>query len=587
MTQTARSAIMIAYFLRRRSYSSSLLSGALVMSTGSAVWERRISPSWHSVAAECSCRRGAGSSAMRHDGPMPRSRPPDCCRRTISRALRSALADYTVDAVHELLGLDRSGRRTTAVTWPAWPGRRAATPPAATRDRGLATLVRLFLLGHEVGRGAPPGGAGARCRSTPPRGRARRGHRRARCAPRVDLRPIGAEGGPPAGGWSPTSASDVRPGPLRRDHVLGIGVGVADAGPGDAARRRSAGRWTSAPAAACRRCTWRRHADSVVGHRRQRPGAAPRGDHGRAERAGLGPAARVAARPGRRRAVRPRRGQPAVRRVRRVARGGYDYRDSGLAGDARRRAAGRRHPAGLLAPGGTAVLLANWIVTAERAVGRAGDGLARPAAGATPGSGSARSPTPASTSRSGCATPGERPGTARWTSATTPGSTGSPRPGSLARRHGAGDAVPAARDATPGRRRWSAEDVPQARRAAGRRRAAGLGRPAALAGADRRRRPCCEPAARGARPRADPRRPAGRRRRGWQTGGAPAAADHRPVLGARGRRGHRRPGGGLRRHPAARGCRWPCWPPASEPASDEVAAAALPVRARPGRRAAS
>ena len=59
------------------------------------------------------------------------------------------------------------------------------------------------------------------------------------------------------GGWSATS----RPGWTARrsrssaDHVLGICVRLDVPGPADRAASRSARRWTSAPAAACRRCT--------------------------------------------------------------------------------------------------------------------------------------------------------------------------------------------------------------------------------------------------------------------------------------------------------------------------------------------
>jgi methylase of polypeptide subunit release factors len=129
--------------------------------------------------------------------------------------LRAALlaAPYTVEAVHALLG---------AVAHSALARGERVPALLATADGGpLATLVRLFLIGAdcpdaEVGRAFKPlpvAEAVAAGLLEPAGGGALRAG--------LDLRPYG-EGDTD---WWVVSdiAADVRPGPLRSDHVLGVG----------------------------------------------------------------------------------------------------------------------------------------------------------------------------------------------------------------------------------------------------------------------------------------------------------------------------------------------------------------------------
>lgn len=279
-------------------------------------------------------------------------------------ALRDALADYTVDGVHDLLGpTGQAAHDRGDLAGVARVVRTAASTAARTGDsatRRLAMLIRMFLLGHAVDE------ADARAALDPL-------DLDAACAGRLvtasagsvrallDLRPIVAEGGPPA--WVVSDfGSDVRPGPLRRDHVLGVGsasltlaqatprapVGRAlDLGTGCGVQALFLGAHAgnvvatdvstralrfAATSAALSRQDWDLRHGSLL-----EPVASGRFDL-------------IVANP------------PFV-----VSAGdsGYVYRDSGLAGDA----VSARLVAGLpdlLAPGGTAVLLANWVVAGDR-----------------------------------------------------------------------------------------------------------------------------------------------------------------------------------------------------------------------------
>ena len=270
-----------------------------------------MSPSWHSAGPECSCVDDR-FPVVRHDGRMPR-RPRPLLPPDELEALRTALIDYTVDGVHELLGLAGQAAHDRGDLAGVARVVRAAAAGGDAATRRLATLVRLFLLGHAVDE------ADARAALAPARsGRGLAGRLVAASAgsvrATVDLRPIVAEGGPPA--WVVSDfGSDVRPGPLRRDHVLGVGsasLTLAQATPRTPVGRAldlGTGCGVQALFLGPARRTGRRY-------RRQHPRAALRGHLRRAERAGLGPAPGVAAGPGGRRALRPRRRQPAVRRVR-------------------------------------------------------------------------------------------------------------------------------------------------------------------------------------------------------------------------------------------------------------------------------
>ncbi|HEY2298612.1 MAG TPA: methyltransferase [Jatrophihabitans sp.] len=125
--------------------------------------------------------------------------------------LQRAIEGYTVDAVHDLLGpIGRAAHQR---------GDLAGVARALPDDEPLATLVRLFLLG------VPVSEAAARAALLPldlsaaaPLIDTSGGEARAR----LELRPYATDS---AGPWWVLSdfGSDVRPGPLASDHVLGIG----------------------------------------------------------------------------------------------------------------------------------------------------------------------------------------------------------------------------------------------------------------------------------------------------------------------------------------------------------------------------
>ncbi len=273
--------------------------------------------------------------------------------------LRAALAGYTVDSVHELIGL---------------PGQaalqRGDLAGVARRVRGddpLPTLVRLFLLGADVAEAA------ARAALAPlPLDAACAAGLVAASAGSVrallDLRPYAelAASAPPAGpDWWVVSdfGADVRGGPLATDHVLGIGpasLTLAQATP-RAPIERALDIGTGCGIQALHLA---RHSTEVVAtdlsNRALRLAATTAALSGQSWdlRAGslLEPVAGerfdlIVANP------------PFV--VSSGA-GGYDYRDSDRAGDGVSEALVRALP-GALRPGGTAQLLANWVITGDQA----------------------------------------------------------------------------------------------------------------------------------------------------------------------------------------------------------------------------
>jgi hypothetical protein len=264
---------------------------------------------------------------VRDDGSVPPRIAPLLAPDDLAR-LRPALADFTVDAVHELLGPVGQAAHDR--------GDLAGVAREVARAGGTRTalLTRLFLLGATA-----PEGAAERALDPLPMTAAVGGGLLERSAGEVratvEVRPYAeasSEHGerPDPGPWWVVSdfGSDVRPGPLRADHVLGIGgasVTLAQATPRDPVER-------AATSAALSGQAWDLRSGSML-----EPLGGERFDLIVANppfvvSAGLTPDS-----------------------------GGYDYRDSGLPGDAVSegllRSLGSR-----LRPDGTAVLLANWIV---------------------------------------------------------------------------------------------------------------------------------------------------------------------------------------------------------------------------------
>ena len=275
--------------------------------------------------------------------------------------LRASLTGYTVDAVNERLGLVGQaalGRGDLAGVARRLPG----------SDR-LATLVRLFLLGSAVGQDAAAAALDPlRLDEAEAAGLVSRSGRSVRAS--IDIRPY-AEAAPVlpgerAGGadWWVVSdfGADVRGGPLAADHVLGIGAAsltLAQATP-----RAPIGRALDVgTGCGIQALHLARHAREVVAT-------------DVSERA-LRMAATTAALSGQRWDLRrgsllePVAGERfdlVVANPPFVVSGGavgHEYRDGGLAGDGISEALVRGLP-GVLAEGGTAQLLANWLVTADQ-----------------------------------------------------------------------------------------------------------------------------------------------------------------------------------------------------------------------------
>ena len=268
---------------------------------------------------------------------------------------RAALTDFTVDGVRDLLGPVGD----SALTRGDLTGVSCALPPG---DR-LSTLVRLFLLG-EVVSAADAAHALAPLPLPDAAGLIATDGDTVRAE--IEVRPYG-EANSPAPWWVTSDfGSDVRPGPLRPDHVLGIGaaslslaqatirtpVGSAlDVGTGCGVQALHLGS----------------HAERVtatdLSERALRLAATTAALSGQewTLRQGslLDPVAgtqfdQVVANP-------PFVVSPGFD----SAHSGYDYRDSGLPGDGVCAHLVRGIPA-LLAPEGTASLLANWVITADQ-----------------------------------------------------------------------------------------------------------------------------------------------------------------------------------------------------------------------------
>ncbi len=273
---------------------------------------------------------------------------------TVSLALlRQALDDFTVDGVSDLLGpVGRAAHQRGDLTGVA---------RALPRGERLATLARLFLLGetvsdHDARVALRPLDLAAAHELVEVSGDSVRA--------RVEVRPYATDTDGP---WWVLSdfGSDVRPGPLAPDHVLGVGSasvtlaqatirrGVAralDLGTGCGVQALHAGTHAGAVVAtdisarALRYAATTAHLSGQAWQLRQGSLLDPVGD----DRFGL-----VVANP-------PFVVSPGFDR----RSGGYDYRDSGLAGDAASAALVSGIPA-VLDTDGTASLLANWIIPAD------------------------------------------------------------------------------------------------------------------------------------------------------------------------------------------------------------------------------
>jgi methylase of polypeptide subunit release factors len=278
--------------------------------------------------------------------------------------LRRALDGYTVESVHDLLGL--AGQAAHSRGDLAGVARQIRH----AEEGRLATLVQLFLLGADVSESdaraalqpLPLETACAAALLEMSAGSVRA---------QLDVRPYaealpglpGSSSGATETWWVVSDfGSDVRPGPLAPDHVLGIGsasLTLAQATP-----RLPVGRALDlGTGCGIQALHLGRHADEIVAtdisSRALRLAATTAALSGQAWdlRRGslLDPVAGgqfdlVVANP------------PFVVSA---GTGGYDYRDSGLSGDGVCRALITGLP-GVLAPGGTAQLLANWIIPADQ-----------------------------------------------------------------------------------------------------------------------------------------------------------------------------------------------------------------------------
>ena len=272
-------------------------------------------------------------------------------------ALREALAGFTVDAVAHLLGpAGGAAHRRGDLT--------GAQRAIAGADGELATLVRLFLLGATVSEAE----ARAALREVPSPATAAllepvAGEVRAR----VEIRPYGIDGDPGgADRWVVSDfGSDARPGPLAADHVLGIG-GASLTLAGAVIRTPVSRALDVGTGCGVQALHLSGHAQQVVATdvsaRALRLAATTAALNGLSwdlrkgsllepvdgERFDL-----IVANP-------PFVVSPGLAALRRAG-GGHSYRDSGLAGDAVTERLLRGVP-GLLAPGGSAQMLANWII---------------------------------------------------------------------------------------------------------------------------------------------------------------------------------------------------------------------------------
>jgi methylase of polypeptide subunit release factors len=266
---------------------------------------------------------------------------------------RSALAEFTPDAVRQLLG--PVGRAAQA------RGDLAGVARALPVGERLSTLVRLLLLGHRV---PEPEARSALAPLNPERLPVLFECSGDQVRARYEVRPYAEAAGDP---WWVLSdfGSDVRPGPLAPDHVLGIGA--ASLTLAQAVIRRPVGRALDVGVGSgVQSLHLARHAGSVTGTDISRRAlrlaattAALSGHHFDLREGSLLEPVRdqkfdlVVANP------------PFVVSPGRTAQSPvYDYRDSGLAGDAASRVLVTGIP-GLLAPDGTASVLANWIIPAD------------------------------------------------------------------------------------------------------------------------------------------------------------------------------------------------------------------------------
>lgn len=285
---------------------------------------------------------------------VPASPSPLLPERELAQ-LREALGAYTVDGVHELIGLDGQA----ALARGDLSG--VARCLRSVDDHELATLARLFLLGTEVREPE------ARAALRPLPLETAEAYGLLDCSAggaraRVDVRPYAefSSTSPPDIPWWVVSdfGSDVRPGPLAADHVLGVGAAsltLAQATPRDRVGRVldiGTGCGVQALHAA-------RHASFVCATdtssralRLAATTAALSGQHWELRQGSL---------------LEPVIGERfdlVVANPPFVISGGtrtHEYRDSGLAGDDVCRTLVTGIPE-VLAPSGTAVLLANWII---------------------------------------------------------------------------------------------------------------------------------------------------------------------------------------------------------------------------------
>jgi methylase of polypeptide subunit release factors len=270
-------------------------------------------------------------------------------------ALRSVLSDITPDAVHDVLGpIGRAAHERGDLD--------GALRQLPARDP-LATFVRLFLLGSPV----PCDEARAALPCLPRVAfdtLIETTQDSATCRARLELRPYAEDAGPT---WWVVSdfGSDVRPGPLAEDHVLGIG-GASITLAQSTIRRPVARALDLGTGCGVQALHLSSHADQVVATdisiRALRLAATTAALSGLSwelrQGSLLEPVAResfdlIVSNP-------PFVVSPGMS----AGSGGHDYRDSGLAGDDVCRSLLTGIP-GLLAPEGCASMLANWIIPAD------------------------------------------------------------------------------------------------------------------------------------------------------------------------------------------------------------------------------